>query len=125
MDITLRSKVDLRPLVLDLIPFEAYEEVKQSGDEFRITVGTALDPASPVEAIRQGLRVVESLNAESREMWDSCHDKTFDLGFHTTRERFDSTWTFEPEILSRLSAIGAGLALTIYQTEMVKPSGNS
>ncbi len=125
MDILLRSKADLRPLVHDLIPFEAYEEVKQSGDDFRVTVSTALGPATPDEGILQGLRVIESLNAESRDMWDSCHDKTFDLGFYTTGVRFESTWTIEPELLSRLGAIGAGLAITVYQTEKVKPSGNS
>lgn len=77
--------------------------------------GTAGDPASsPERDIASLLDVLEALSAEHRALVDRCTSFEFNIGWQSTEQRPEGAFTVGPELLARVGALGATLAVTIY-----------
>ena len=76
--------------------------------------GVNLDSDTPEQTIRAILNVLETLPEPARTRFLECREKHFDIGYTCGTE----PWGFQQEIscptLTRISALGASLRLTLY-----------
>jgi hypothetical protein len=71
----------------------------------------------PAEAIDYLLGIVDGLGDESRDQWDRCISRRFDMGFEGFKERFYSRWQLRTPLLRRLAAVKGELVVTIYRPD--------
>ncbi|MCR4318586.1 MAG: hypothetical protein NUW37_19765 [Planctomycetes bacterium] len=72
------------------------------------------DPSATIDAI---LRAIESLSDEGKDAWRFCSERCIDVGYDCAEVERMSETEFPGEILSRISAAGASLRVTLYRSE--------
>jgi len=74
---------------------------------------------NPNSCIRTICSFVNRLSDDAKEQWEKAHHKVLNIGIETA----SSHWAFEQHIssetVSRMHAIGVGIAVTLYPTEMM------
>jgi len=58
--------------------------------------------------------LVEGFDETARSLWDSCSSKVFDFGNESGTSPQNYSSVIRPEVIKRISDIGAGIEITIY-----------
>jgi len=113
-DLELVSPKDLTPIV------EAFgEDVVnlyngEARGHFLATFEIAGSVASPDSKIRYFCTLAESLDGEEKSLWDGCFSKLFDIGYEGGTSHKSYADEIRPSTLNRVSALGAGIRITVY-----------
>ncbi|MFC0117479.1 hypothetical protein ACFFK7_06065 [Pseudoalteromonas xiamenensis] len=117
VDLELESKQDISVLVADLSKQAVV--LHYDKDEFRqlarIEAGEGV--SSPDKAINHLCELIESCSREGLKQWLSCSKRTFDLGFSSGVSPKCYSQALHVDTLLRISAIGAGIEITLYPVE--------
>jgi len=64
--------------------------------------------------IRHFCALVQGLGPESRNLWDNCTRRTFNIGFEAGHDRENCEQSIDHDALEQAVAIRARLAITVY-----------
>ncbi|CAM4265671.1 hypothetical protein [Pseudoalteromonas byunsanensis] len=117
VDLELESKHDISALVNDLKRNAIVLHYDQ--DEYRQLARIEADAevVSPDKAINHLCELIESCSKPALKQWLSCTKRTFDIGFHSGNEPKCYSQALHVDTLLRISAIGAGIEITLYPVE--------
>jgi hypothetical protein len=74
---------------------------------------------NPDSAIHALCKVVESLSPAGRRIWRTAR-KVFDVGYELRASEHSSHFSLPPDTLARVSKLGATLAVTYYNYEVLR-----
>ncbi|WP_105169382.1 hypothetical protein [Pseudoalteromonas sp. T1lg23B] len=117
VDLELESKHDISALVNDLKRNAIVLHYDQ--DEYRQLARIEADAEvlSPDKAINHLCELIESCSKPALKQWLSCTKRTFDIGFNSGNEPKCYSQALHADTLLRISAIGAGIEITLYPAE--------
>lgn len=127
-NLVLRSRSDLRPLAarLESLRLFCLSAPERHGGVWRTVFDTNHVLTSPKRATTTLVRAAEKLAGEERAAWDRCLTREFDLGFEPAPGSFNSDeFTVDGKLISRISALGGSLRITIYQADPDSESGET
>ena len=114
VDLELESKQDISLLVADLK--KSAVVLHYDKDEYRqlARIESKEDVTSPDKAINHLCELIESCSRNALKQWLSCSRRTFDIGFESGTSPKCFNQALSADTLLRISAIGAGIEITIY-----------
>ncbi|MEJ6474952.1 hypothetical protein [Pseudoalteromonas piscicida] len=117
VDLELESKQDISALVSDLKQNAIVLHYDQ--DDFRqlARIEANTSELTPDKAINQLCELIESCSKAALKQWLSCTKRTFDIGFNSGKSPKCFSQALHADTLLRISAIGAGIEITIYPVE--------
>ncbi|NMM40687.1 hypothetical protein [Pseudoalteromonas arctica] len=117
VDLELESKQDISLLVADLQ--KSAVVLHYDKDEYRqlARIESKEDVSSPDKAINHLCELIESCSRNALKQWLSCSKRTFDIGFESGTSPKCFNQALQADTLLRISAIGAGVEITIYPIE--------
>jgi hypothetical protein len=117
VDLDIESRSDLTELktelsrnVVDLGPGPV------SPGCFQLRLETAPEYATPDETICAFCLLLERLSPNAERAWRYAHKKEFDVGHDVVQGRNASQFSLRHDTLKRLSALGATLGITFYNS---------
>jgi hypothetical protein len=117
-DLELRARFDLAPLDVELQRAGLHGWVTHHDSVWRAHYsGSDRCGRNPAQALDHLLQIVEGFDGDSRDMWDRCISRRFDLGYECFDERFASRWQIKAPLLRRLADVKGDLVVTIYRAE--------
>lgn len=117
VDLEIESKQDIAQLVSDL--GKSAMVLHYDKDETRqlARIEANADVTSPDSAINHICELIESCSRNALKQWLSCTKRTFDIGFQSGKNPKCFNQALHADTLLRISAIGAGIEITIYPVE--------
>ncbi|TMO66764.1 hypothetical protein [Pseudoalteromonas aurantia] len=117
VDLELESKHDISALINDLKKNAMI--LHYDKDEYRqlARIEANTDVTSPDKAINHLCELIESCSKAGLKQWLSCSKRTFDIGFHSGTSPKCYSQALHADTLLRISAIGAGMEITLYPIE--------
>ncbi|MBD1583961.1 hypothetical protein [Pseudoalteromonas sp. S16_S37] len=117
VDLELESKHDISALVNDLKKNAIV--LHYDHDEYRqlARIEADADVTSPDRAINHLCELIESCSKPALKQWLSCTKRTFDIGFNSGTSPKCYSQALHADTLLRISAIGAGIEITLYPVE--------
>ena len=117
VDLELESKQDISVLVADLKKVATI--LHYDKDEYRqlARIEVAGEITTPDKAINHLCELIESCSRNALKQWLSCSRRTFDMGFESGTSPKCFNQALHADTLLRISAIGAGIEVTIYPLE--------
>lgn len=117
VDLELESKQDISTLVADLKKHATV--LHYDKDEYRqlARIEASAEISSPDKAINHICELIESCSRNALKQWLSCSRRTFDIGFESGSSPKCFNQALQADTLLRISAIGAGIEITIYPLE--------
>jgi hypothetical protein len=117
VDLELESKHDISILVADLSKQAVV--LHYDKDEFRqlARIEAGEHASTPEKAINHLCELIESCSRAGLKQWLSCSKRTFDLGFSSGTSPKCFSQAIHADTLLRISAIGAGMEITLYPIE--------
>lgn len=117
VDLEIESKQDIAQLVSDLKKNAVVLHYDKDDTRQLARIEASLEVNSPDKAINHLCELVESCSRNALKQWLSATKRTFDIGFQSgvTPKCFNQA--LHPDTLLRISALGAGVELTIYPVE--------
>ncbi|MCF6458955.1 hypothetical protein [Pseudoalteromonas sp. MMG024] len=117
VDLEIESKQDIAQLVSDL--GKSAMVLHYDKDETRqlARIEANADVTSPDSAINHLCELIESCSRNALKQWLSCTKRTFDIGFQSGKNPKCFNQALHADTLLRISAIGAGIEITIYPVE--------
>lgn len=115
-DLDLNSVIDLEPLVKVFKSSGILALHVSKGDDgiWRARFETDEQFPEPEPNIAAFLGLVDALSVETRAIWDQCTLREFNIGYDCGDEPWAFSQTLSPELLGRVAAVRASLALTLY-----------
>ena len=114
-DLDLRSTVDLGPLVFDLKAARKVGYLPTRGNGGGWWASLSMEKLDePEKNIANMLSVIESLPAESRNIWDACFLREFNIGYVCKGEPWSFSQGLSAALIGRIAAVGASLRITLY-----------
>ncbi len=117
VDLELESKQDISLLVADLK--KSAVVLHYDKDEYRqlARIESKGEVTSPDKAVNHLCELIESCSRAALKQWLSCSKRTFDLGFESGTSPKCFNQALQVDTLLRISAIGAGVEITIYPVQ--------
>ena len=117
VDLEIESKQDIAQLVSDL--GKSAMVLHYDKDETRqlARIEANVDVTSPDSAINHLCELIESCSRNALKQWLSCTRRTFDIGFQSGKNPKCFNQALHADTLLRISAIGAGIEITLYPVE--------
>ncbi|WP_440054831.1 hypothetical protein ACSLBF_01310 [Pseudoalteromonas sp. T1lg65] len=117
VDLELESKQDISALVSDLKRNAVV--LHYDKDEYRqlARIEASAEEMTPDKAINHLCELVESCSKPALKQWLSCSKRTFDIGFSSGTSPKCYSQALHVDTLLRISAIGAGIEITMYPVE--------
>lgn len=117
VDLELESKHDISALINDMKKSAVI--LHYDKDEYRqlARVEASIEVSSPDKAINHLCELIESCSKAGLKQWLSCSKRTFDIGFNSGSTPKCYSQALHVDTLLRISAIGAGIEITLYPTE--------
>ncbi|KAF7772442.1 hypothetical protein PCIT_a2510 [Pseudoalteromonas citrea] len=117
VDLELESKHDISALINDLKKNAMI--LHYDKDEYRqlARIEANADVTSPDKAINHLCELIESCSKAGLKQWLSCSKRTFDIGFNSGTSPKCYSQALHADTLLRISAIGAGMEITLYPIE--------
>ncbi|MFY8275473.1 hypothetical protein AAEU32_15225 [Pseudoalteromonas sp. SSDWG2] len=116
VDLELESKHDISALVADLDKSAVVLHYDKDETRQLARIETKGESGSPDKAINELCELIESCSKAGLKQWLSCSRRTFDLGFNSGQSPKCFNEAIHADTLLRISAIGAGIEVTIYPT---------
>lgn len=115
VDLDLYSSEDLRPLVnaFGNKVIEMWVGKVRRTYEAHLEIGWTRKK-NPTSIILKFCRLVESLKASDRKLWDAAKTKSFDIGIHAPTRNHHYWSAVSPEAIRATASVGAQIAFTIY-----------
>jgi hypothetical protein len=116
-DLELSSDSELTELVntLERLGLQSLNEPKNNEHKWVATLETSSSDGSPVEHIETLVTIIEGLDSRSRQTWENCSRRDFDIGLAGDPGEFSTTWGLPNSLLRRVADIGASLSVTVYR----------
>ena len=119
VSLDLRGRTDLRALVDALGPAVLLMNLQERFASVELAQG-----GEDLEgAVRAFVKCVEALAPEARRLWAACERRTLNVGLQAGLRPHALELGLTHEALSRLAALGADLALTLYGAEHAPARG--
>ena len=117
VDLEIESKQNIAQLVSDL--GKSAMVLHYDKDETRqlARIEANIDVTSPDSAINHLCELIESCSRNALKQWLTCTKRTFDIGFQSGRNPKSFNQALHADTLLRISAIGAGIEITLYPVE--------
>ncbi len=117
VDLELESKQDISALVEDLSKNAMI--LHYDKDDYRQLARIEADSEvrSPDKAINYLCELIESCSRAALKQWLGCSRRTFDIGFSSGTSPKCFNEAISADTLLRISAIGAGMEITLYPIE--------
>lgn len=117
VDLEIESKQDIAQLVSDL--GKSAMVLHYDKDETRqlARIEANIDVTSPDSAINHLCELIESCSRNALKQWLTCTKRTFDIGFQSGKNPKCFNQALHADTLLRISAIGAGIEITLYPVE--------
>lgn len=117
VDLELESKHDISALVEDLKRNAVV--LHYDKDEYRelARIEASAEVNSPNKAINHLCELIESCSKAALKQWLGCKKRTFDIGFVSGETPKCYSQAIDVDTLLRISAIGAGIEITLYPIE--------
>ena len=114
VDLELESKHDISVLVNDLKKHAVI--LHYHNDEYQqvARIEAKLSNSTPDKTINHLCELVESCSRAALKQWLTCSKRTFDIGFESGTSPKCFNQALSDNTLLRISAIGAGMEITIY-----------
>ena len=111
VDLDVESAEELQPLIDAMAP-HAYSLERPPGQaSFEVNDAS---PNDPEVVILEFIRIVKSLPAAARKVWDAASKRVFDIGLQSGRHPFLRSYNIGIETLRQAADIRAQIAITIY-----------
>ncbi|MEO2269071.1 hypothetical protein [Pseudoalteromonas pernae] len=117
VDLELESKHDISALVADLDKRAVVLHYDKDETRQLARIEAKSDAMSPDKAINELCEIIESCSKAGLKQWLSCSRRTFDLGFNSGHSPKCFNEAISADTLLRISAIGAGIEVTIYPVQ--------
>ncbi|SFC81592.1 hypothetical protein [Pseudoalteromonas denitrificans] len=114
VDLELESKNDISILVNELAKKTTILHFDKDDYRHFARIEANSDITSPDQAINHLCEQLESCSREALKQWLSCKKRTFDIGFQSGRNPKCFNQAIKSDTLLRISAIDAGIEITIY-----------
>ena len=114
VDLELESKHDISALVADFEKRAVVLHYDKDDTRQLARIEAQSDAISPDKAINELCELIESCSKAGLKQWLSCSRRTFDLGFNSGHSPKCFNEAISADTLLRISAIGAGIEVTIY-----------
>ncbi|WP_042150313.1 MULTISPECIES: hypothetical protein [unclassified Pseudoalteromonas] len=117
VDLELESKNDISVLVGELAKKAIV--LNYDKDDYRQSarIEADTDIKTPDQAINHLCEQLESCSRNALKQWLTCSKRTFDIGFNSGTKPKCFNQAIKSDTLLRISAIDAGLEITIYPVE--------
>ena len=116
VDLELESKQDIAHLVADLEKTALVLHYDKDETRQLARIEAKIDITSPDQAINHLCELVESCSRNALKQWLSCTKRTFDIGFQSGMQPKCFNQALHADTLLRISALGAGIEITLYPT---------
>lgn len=117
VDLELESKQDISLLVNDLREKAIILHYDQDSYRHLARIEADIEQTSPDATINHLCELIESCSKGALKQWLTCSKRTFDIGFTSGNAPKCFNQALCADTLLRISAIGAGIELTIYPLE--------
>jgi hypothetical protein len=111
VDLDVESTAELRPLIDAMEPHAYSLEGPPGQASFEVNEAS---PDDPEGVILEFIRIVKSLPAAARQVWDAASKRVFDIGLQSGRHPFRQSYNIGIETLRQAANIGAHIKITIY-----------
>ena len=113
MDLDLKSRMDLDPLVHALGSAVLTLHADKIGQRHWVRLELMRQPKSPSQAIRGFSRIVGRLPKQARKIWDQAA-KELDIGVQGGLNPLTAEWVLEPTVVQMTCKLGAQVRFTLY-----------
>ncbi|MEC8324516.1 MAG: hypothetical protein VX100_00100 [Pseudomonadota bacterium] len=117
VDLEIESKQDIAQLVSDLGKSAMILHYDKDETRQLARIEANIDVTSPDSAINHLCELIESCSRNALKQWLSCTKRTFDIGFQSGKKPKCFNQALHADTLLRISAIGAGIEITLYPVE--------
>ena len=117
VDLEIESKQDIAQLVSDLGKSAMILHYDKDETRQLARIEANIDVTSPDSAINHLCELIESCSRNALKQWLSCTKRTFDIGFQSGKNPKCFNQALHADTLLRISAIGAGIEITLYPVE--------
>jgi hypothetical protein len=128
VDLDIESRESLDYLCLDLSSSDIHHlhcEPGERGFFARLECSSGGDTSEADSVINKFCNALEALDERASAQWKAAHRRCFDLGYETTGS--DQSWQSDLQLktLSRVIALGASIAFTVYPRSQSEQDGTS
>ncbi|MFY8352790.1 hypothetical protein AAEU29_19760 [Pseudoalteromonas sp. SSM20] len=117
VDLEIESKQDIAQLVSDLSKSAVVLHYDKDDTRQLARIEASIDVTTPDKMINHLCELVESCSRNALKQWLGCTKRTFDIGFQSGRNPKCFNQALHADTLLRISALGAGMEITLYPTE--------
>lgn len=117
VDLDIESNEDISKLVDDLSKSAMILHYEKSESPQFARIEANIDVTDPDKTINHLCELIESCSRNGLKQWLSAKRRTFDIGFQSGQSPKCFNQAIKADTLLRISAIGAGIEITIYPTE--------
>ena len=114
VDLEIESKQDIAQLVADLKKSAVVLHYDKDDTRQLARIEAKLDVTTPDKAINHLCELVESCSRNALKQWLTCSRRTFDIGFQSGQSPKCFNQPLHADTLLRISALGAGIEITLY-----------
>ena len=114
VDLEIESKQDISKLVADLEKTAMMLHYDKDDTRQLARIEANIDVSSPDKAINHLCELVESCSRNALKQWLTCTKRTFDIGFQSGSKPKCFNQALHADTLLRISALGAGIEITLY-----------
>ncbi|MBI2088736.1 MAG: hypothetical protein HYT78_08315 [Deltaproteobacteria bacterium] len=128
VDLEVRSRRDLKPLIDALFPELHTLYVGKLQGRFFASFEISTLKNSPDSAITEMVRAISKLPEPARRLWDHADDRVFDIGFEQQDGSRQLVWKLRNRTLFEVAKLRARIAVSLYplakRSVAPKPDGS-
>ncbi len=117
VDLEIESKEDLSKLVNDLKRSATILHYEQSDSPQLARIEASIEVTTPDAGINHLCELVESCSRNALKQWLAAKRRTFDIGLQSGHSPKCFNQALDANTLLRISALGAGIEITLYPIE--------
>ncbi len=114
VDLELESKEDIGALVTDLAKYAQVLHYDKDDTRQLARIESEQANIGPDASINHLCELIESCSKKALKQWLACSKRTFDIGFESGTSPKCFNQAISADTLLRISAIGAGIEITLY-----------
>lgn len=114
VDLEVRSRRDLKPLIDALFPQLDTLYVGRIRKAHFASFEISTLRNSPDSAITEMVRALSKLPEAARRLWDQADDRVFDIGFEQLKGGQRIIWGLRQKTLHEVARLGARIAVSMY-----------
>lgn len=113
-DLDLVCDADLSPIVECFNTFDLYPHLTEGGDGRWYVMCEDMNDTTPEPNIVKLLDAIEALSDTTRDLWDRCTKREFNIGYDCGDEPWAFNQGLSNDVLRRMADCGATFRITLY-----------